>query len=48
MFMRRYWYMEDIKDIAKFYGYSESKVKTLLMRTRNRLREHLLLDGILV
>ncbi len=48
VFMRRYWYMEDIKDIAKFYGYSESKVKSMLMRIRNRLREHLLMDGILV
>ena len=48
VFMRRYWYMEDIKDIAEFYGYSESKVKSMLMRVRNRLREHLLLDGISV
>ena len=47
VFMRRYWYMEDIKDIAEFCGYSESKVKSMLMRVRNRLRKHLLQDGIL-
>ncbi|MEE3467226.1 MAG: RNA polymerase sigma factor [Eubacterium sp.] len=48
VFMRRYWYMDDVKEIAEFYGYSESKVKSMLMRTRNRLREHLLLEGFLV
>ena len=46
VFMRRYWYMEDIKDIAEFYGYSESKVKSMLMRVRNSLRTHLQNDGI--
>ncbi len=38
MFVRRYWYSDHIADIAKQYGYTESKVKTSLFRTRNKLR----------
>ena len=48
VFLRRYWFMDEVTEIAKRYGYSESKVKSMLMRVRNRLREHLLHDGIIV
>ncbi|MCD8107576.1 MAG: sigma-70 family RNA polymerase sigma factor [Oscillospiraceae bacterium] len=37
MFLRRYWYMDSIKDIAKMFGCGESKVKTTLFRTRQKL-----------
>ena len=37
MFMRRYWYMDSIKDIAGMFGCGESKVKTTLFRIRQRL-----------
>ena len=47
VFLRRYWYMDDISEIVSRYGFSESKVKSMLMRVRNRLRDHLIHDGIL-
>ncbi len=37
MFMRRYWYMDSISDIAVMFGCGESKVKTTLFRTRQKL-----------
>ena len=41
VFMRRYYYMDSIKDIGKRCGFNESKVKTMLFRLRNELREYL-------
>lgn len=46
IFMRRYWYMDQVKDIAEFYGISESKVKTTLFRCREQLKTVLLKEGI--
>ena len=40
-FLRRYWYGESIREIAENCHVSESKVKTSLFRTRERLREAL-------
>lgn len=41
LFLRRYWYGDSIGEIAARYGYSESKVKTRLFRTREKLRSYL-------
>ncbi len=41
VFVRRYWYMDPIKDIAEMFQISESKVKSILFRMRTKLREHL-------
>lgn len=45
IFVRRYFYCDSIDDIAKSFGFSESKVKSTLMRTRNKLKEHLEKEG---
>lgn len=45
MFLRRYWYLDSIADIARRFGLSESKVKTTLFRCRNHLREYLEKEG---
>ena len=45
VFVRRYWYLESIADIASAFSMSESKVKSLLMRTRERLKKHLIKEG---
>ena len=45
IFMKRYWFMESIQSISEEFGYSQSKVKTTLMRVRNKLREHLIKEG---
>ena len=46
VFMRRYWKMEPIADIASRYGISVSKATTMLFRLRNKLKNHLLKEGI--
>ena len=46
IFVRRYFYMDPVKDIAERYGYSESKVKTALFRMRGELKKHLADEGI--
>jgi RNA polymerase sigma-70 factor (ECF subfamily) len=41
VFMRRYWYADSIEAIAKGCRMSESKVKSMLFRTRNKLKTYL-------
>ena len=48
VFLRRYWYMDSISDIAKRYRMTQSKVKTLLHRLRNRLRNYLEQEGYIL
>ncbi len=44
-FVRRYWYGDSIKEIAKAFSISEEKVKSSLFRTRNRLKTALTKGG---
>ena len=46
IFMRRYWYVSSVKEIAKDYGITESKVKMSLLRSRNQLKAVLEREGI--
>ncbi|MCM1189924.1 MAG: RNA polymerase sigma factor [bacterium] len=46
IFIRRYWYLYSIRDIAEAYGMSESKTASLLFRMRNELKSHLEKEGI--
>ena len=46
IFVKRYFYMEPVKQIAKDMSLSESNVKTTLFRLRNSLREELSKEGI--
>lgn len=46
VFLRRYWYLSPVKEIAADYGISESKVKMILLRTREKLGAHLESEGI--
>ena len=41
VFLRRYWYVETIAEIAQRYGMTESKVKMQLSRTKEKLRAYL-------
>ncbi len=45
VFICRYFYCDSVADIAERFGYSQSKVKSMLMRTRERLRLHLEKEG---
>lgn len=46
IFLRRYWYCDSIADIAMHLGVTQSKVKTQLHRTREKLRKFLEQEGI--
>lgn len=46
IFVKRYWYLSPVKDIAAELGFTESKVKMILLRTREELREFLEREGI--
>ena len=46
IFMRRYWYLSSVKEIAADFGMGESKVKMSLLRSRNQLRILLEKEGI--
>lgn len=41
VFVCRYWYFASIADISKGFGFTESKVKSMLFRTRNKLKAYL-------
>lgn len=41
IFLKRYWYMQSISEIAKEMNLGESKVKMSLLRSRNALKTHL-------
>lgn len=46
IFIRRYWYVSDIREIAEDYGMTESKVKMSLLRSRNQLKELMEKEGV--
>ncbi len=48
IFMRRYWHTDSIEEIAQRYGFTQSKVKMQLSRTREKLRSYLEQEGIYV
>ncbi len=46
VFLRRYWFGDAILEIGTRYDFSQSKVKSMLARTRNKLKEFLWKEGI--
>lgn len=46
IFMRRYWYMSSVKEIAADYAISQSKVKMSLLRSRKALKRFLEKEGV--
>lgn len=48
VFLRRYWYMDTVPEIAVRYGISESAVQMRLSRTRGKLQLYLDKEGIQV
>lgn len=46
-FLRRYWYADPVEDAARRLGWSVSKTKSVLFRTRNKLRDQLQKEGFL-
>ena len=48
IFIRRYWYMDSVQEIAKNFGISESSVKMTLLRTRTSLKIFLEREGVAI
>lgn len=48
IFMRRYWYLCSVREIAAACGMGESRVKMSLLRSRKKLKVQLETDGIFV
>ena len=47
-FVLRYYYMDSVSDISKATGFSASRIKTLLFRTRNKLKKVLEKEGYML
>lgn len=47
IFLRRYWFLDPISDIAASFGFTQSKVTSMLHRTRGKLRRHFEKEDIL-
>ena len=45
-FIGRYYFFDSVKDVAAYYGMSEAKVKSMLHRTRQKLKAYLVKEGI--
>ena len=45
IFLRRYWLFDSIADIAQSYGFTQSKVTSMLHRIRGKLRQQLEKEG---
>lgn len=46
VFIRKYFFFDSTKDIAKRYGFTESKIKNMLFLTRNKLKDFLIKEGV--
>lgn len=46
VFIRKYYFFDSIEGIANRYSFTESKVKNMLFRTRNRLKDFLIKEGV--
>ena len=47
VFLCRYWYLAGIEEIAGRFGFSRAKVKSMLLRSRRKLKQQLLEEGYL-
>lgn len=47
VFLCRYWYLDSTESIARQFGFSHSKVKSMLHRIRGKLRGALMKEGLL-
>ncbi len=47
VFLCRYWYFDGIADIGSRFGFTQSKVKSMLYRTRRKLQQYLLKEELL-
>ena len=46
MFVRRYWHSDSIDDLAKLFQTSNHNISVRLSRTREKLKKHLIKEGV--
>jgi len=46
IFLARYWFAAPVAEISEKFGFTQSKVKSRLSRTRNKLRKYLEVEGL--
>ena len=46
VFLRRYWFGDDLKELCRTFGVGKSAMKMTLLRTREKLRDYLRKEGI--
>lgn len=46
VFIRKYYFFDSVGDIAKRYGFTEDKVKSMLYHTRKKLKDHFIKEGV--
>lgn len=46
LFVRRYWYSDSISDLAKLFHTSNHNISVRLSRTREKLKKHLIQEGV--
>ena len=46
IFVKRYWFMQSVKQISRSMALTESNIKIILMRTRKSMKDHLEKEGI--
>ena len=47
VFVCRYWFLTPVAELARRFGFSESKTKSMLFRTREKLKKELGKEGLL-
>ena len=47
IFVCRYYYLDSLSDISKQFGFSQSKIASMLHRTRKKILSHLEKEGVL-
>lgn len=45
VFLRRYWYGDSMEELGKRFGFSTTKIKSMLFQIRKKLQEHLKKEG---
>lgn len=48
LFIGRYYFLDSLRDVARYCGMAESKAKSMLFRTRSSLKEYLEKEGFIV
>lgn len=46
VFIRRYFFFDSVGEISKRFSFTESRVKNMLFRTRNKLKDYLTREGV--